>query len=135
MGGPTNRQYGKTILYVEDDDETRRCVGDRLRRRGFVVRDVATGQAAVDVVSDGVRPDAVLLDLVLPDMDGLQAHTRILEQHPAVPTVICSGALSRIPAGTLQRAIGKHGRLLAKPCEFRVLLEAIENVVADDGIA
>ena len=132
MAGKTSGQGVKSILYVEDDEETRRCIGNRLRRRGFVVWEAATGLAAVDAVSNGARPDVVLLDLDLPDMDGLQAYSHVAERHPGVPTVIFSGAISRFPLPALERVVGKSGRLLEKPCAFRAVLDAIEDVLSDE---
>ena len=64
-----DREPGPTILLVEDDDETRQALRRDLSARGYRVDDVPDGAAAL-ARRDARRPDAVLLDLGLPDMDG-----------------------------------------------------------------
>ena len=59
-----------SILVVEDDEAIRTAVARGLRERGYAVSTVGSGLAGVEkVVQDA--PDAVLLDLGLPDVDGL----------------------------------------------------------------
>ena len=59
-----------SILVVEDDEAIRRAVRRGLEERGFAMQDAATGLAGLEVVLRE-RPDVVLLDLGLPDVDGL----------------------------------------------------------------
>lgn len=60
-----------TILVVEDDPIIRQTVQYALKRAGFAVESVADGAAALDTVQQ-VHPDLVLLDLMLPGMDGYE---------------------------------------------------------------
>lgn len=64
------------VAIVEDDTALRRALRTSLRARGFDVREVATGEAAVVLAADG-GVDAMLLDLGLPDLDGLEVLARI----------------------------------------------------------
>lgn len=70
------------VLLVEDDDRVTAALGDVLRRHGVLVQRVATGQAALAAH----RADLVLLDLGLPDMDGL-AVCRALRRVVDVPII------------------------------------------------
>ena len=80
-----------TILVVDDDAGFRRVARRLLTRRGFdVVADVATGAAAIEAVR-GHRPDGVLLDVHLPDEDGL-AVTRALTGLSAPPVVVLTSS-------------------------------------------
>lgn len=65
-----------SILVVEDDEAIRRAVRRGLEERGFAMQDAATGLAGLEVVLRE-RPDVVLLDLGLPDVDGLTLLTMI----------------------------------------------------------
>ena len=72
------------ILVVEDEDAIAEPLVDGLRREGYDVDRAATGRAALD---EALRPDLVLLDLRLPDIDGLDV-CRALRERSAVPIII-----------------------------------------------
>jgi two-component system KDP operon response regulator KdpE len=78
-----------TILVIEDDEETRRAVVRELHLRGYDTVEAADGQVAFRHW-ELRRPDLVLLDLGLPDMDGLQVIRRI-RREASTPIVILSG--------------------------------------------
>ena len=60
-----------TVLVVEDDEEQRQLVRTILDAQGWVVREAANGLLALDALASGL-PDIVLLDLMMPEMDGFQ---------------------------------------------------------------
>lgn len=69
------------ILVVEDDDELRQLVADRLEDSGYRVETASTGQQALDRVESD-DPDLVLLDVMLPELDGLEVCRRLRARHP-----------------------------------------------------
>ena len=89
MTGPGSAPAGPTILVVEDDEETRRAVARELAARGYRVEEAADGETALQRWEQR-RPDLVLLDLGLPDLDGLQVVQRI-RRDATTPIVILSG--------------------------------------------
>lgn len=80
---------GASVLVVEDDDETRRVVVRDLTSRGYRVDQAHDGRTAIEHWG-ARRPDIILLDLGLPDMDGLQVIRRIRKE-ATTPIVILSG--------------------------------------------
>jgi two-component system KDP operon response regulator KdpE len=76
------------LLVVEDDDQLRKALALTLRARGHGVHAVATGAEALERVAAG-RLDAVLLDLGLPDLDGVAVIAAIRERS-GVPIVVLS---------------------------------------------
>ena len=66
MNPPADR-----ILVVEDEPQIRRFVCDALRRKGCVALEAGTGRAGLDIAGSG-QPDLIILDLGLPDMNGLE---------------------------------------------------------------
>ncbi len=80
---------GPLVLVVEDDRETRTILVRELRSRGYRVEEVADGAGALRRW-EAERPDVVLLDLGLPDMDGLEIVRRI-RREATTPIVILSG--------------------------------------------
>jgi two-component system KDP operon response regulator KdpE len=81
--------HGATILVVEDDDETRAALLRELRGRGYRVEEAKDGRSAMRHWETR-RPDAVLLDLGLPDVDGIEVIRRI-RREATTPIVILSG--------------------------------------------
>ena len=80
---------GPTVLVVEDDDETRAALTRELTTRGYRVSEAADGHTAM-LRWESQRPDVVLLDLGLPDIDGLDVVRRI-RREATTPIVILSG--------------------------------------------
>lgn len=78
-----------TILVIEDDASIRAGLRMNLGRAGYAVREAADGPAALRSLGEA-RPDLVLLDLMLPGVDGLQILRRIRERDGALPVVILS---------------------------------------------
>lgn len=74
------------ILVVEDDESIARGLSGALRTQGFDVTHAATGQQALDAAAN--PPDLVLLDLGLPDMDGIEVCRRLRAQEPRLPIVM-----------------------------------------------
>ena len=80
---------GATILVVEDDAEQRSVLVRELGSRGYRTQEAEDGRSALDRW-EAARPDVVLLDLGLPDMDGLDVIRRI-RREAMTPIVILSG--------------------------------------------
>jgi CheY-like chemotaxis protein len=84
VGGRPN-----TVLVVEDDAEQRQVIRESLDARGWTVKEAANGRLALDALADGV-PDIILLDLMMPEMDGFQV-VAALQANPAwrdIPVVV-----------------------------------------------
>ncbi len=77
---------GHVIAVVEDDETIGQAVAARLRAEGFTVELARTGPAALELCA-AVRPDLVVLDLMLPGLDGLEVCRRIQAERP-VPVVM-----------------------------------------------
>ena len=75
------------VLVVDDDVTVSGVVAAYLERAGLGVEVVADGHAAIRAASAG-RPDLVLLDLMLPGLDGLEVCRRLRELYPGVPVIM-----------------------------------------------
>jgi DNA-binding response OmpR family regulator len=76
----------KTILVVDDEPKILQLVGDYLERAGFSVRKARDGKTALSLAR-AEKPDLVVLDLGLPEMDGLDV-TRELRKHSNAPIIM-----------------------------------------------
>lgn len=75
-------------LVVDDEPAVRRFLRTSLEPRGYQVSEASTGHEAVDVVAQS-KPDVILLDMGLPDLDGVEV-TRILREWCSIPIIILS---------------------------------------------
>ncbi len=89
MTRPSAEATGPTVLVVEDDAETRAALVRELSGRGYRVEEAADGKSALKRW-ELRRPDVILLDLGLPDIDGVQVIGRIRKE-AGTPIVILSG--------------------------------------------
>src|SRR5256885_4651398 len=119
------------LLVVEDEPIIRRFLEEGLTDAGFKVETAHNGAVALDRVAEH-RPDAVLLDLLMPVMDGL-AFLRERQQQPrlaAVPVVVLSaGGLPALRDAVALRATAA----LAKPVDLDVLSAVLDPVLRDFG--
>ncbi len=75
------------ILLVEDDRPLATGLKKALQQQGFAVNDVETGKAALHVV-DTETPDLIILDIGLPDIDGLSVLRTLRKKHPELPVLL-----------------------------------------------
>ena len=94
---------GKTILLVEDNEVNRRLAEFLLRSQGYEVLEAATAEAAFEILATE-RPDLIVMDIQLPDMDGLEA-TRRLKEDPVLRHIPVVAVTSFAMTGDQQRAI------------------------------
>ena len=87
----TPQANGTTVLLVEDDPDGREMMAMLLDSLGYEVATAEDGPQAVEVFEER-RPDAVILDIGLPTMSGLEVARRLRDEHgPEVPLVALSG--------------------------------------------
>jgi len=77
----------KTILVVDDDESQRFLCGEVLTNEGYDVVVAKDGKEALEKVEQKL-PDLVILDIVMPEMDGMEAMTRILRKHRKIPVIL-----------------------------------------------
>src|SRR6476659_696039 len=77
------------VLVVDDEPHLLRALSMNLTSRGYHVTPAATGAAALDIAATQ-RPDLVVLDLGLPDLDGLEVIRRLRERHIEMPILVLS---------------------------------------------
>ncbi len=81
---------GLRILLAEDEPAVAASIGEQLKALGHeIVGEAATGKEAIDLAAQG-KPDVVVMDIMMPDGDGIEAARQIAEQSPT-PVVFLSG--------------------------------------------
>ena len=118
------------MLVVDDDETIRQIIGAGLEAEGFVVRHAKNGREASELMS--WQPEAIVLDLMMPDMDGWQ----FLEQLPSEPqaqppVVVVSGSYG---LGERTRGSGAAA-VFSKPFDLMALLETVKHLCDRAGPA
>jgi DNA-binding response OmpR family regulator len=78
---------GNKILVVDDEPEVRQLMEHFLTERGYDVRIAENGRLAL-VTLDTFTPDVVLLDMHMPEMDGLETLRRLVVRSPSLPVIM-----------------------------------------------
>jgi CheY-like chemotaxis protein len=112
------------ILLVEDDDDIRESLTDLLRARGYAVTAVGNGRDALDRLMTGPAPCMIILDLMLPIMDGweFRAQQMANPSWAAIPVVVMSG----VSDGHLHALNLKAADFLGKPIDLERLYKTVE---------
>ena len=107
------------VLVVEDDQDIRESLCEFLDDQGFSALAARNGQEALDILRDGARPSVILLDIMMPIMDGREL-MRHMERDPAIPRTPIVVVSALIPDNTLKSVVW-----LEKPVRAERLLSAI----------
>lgn len=118
------------ILLIEDNEENRDALSRRLKRRGFDVIQAADGVEGVRMTKTE-KPDLVLMDMNLPELDGWEA-TRQIKADPEVQAVPVIALTAHALAGDRERALAAGcADYHTKPVELPKLLTQIEAILQD----
>ena len=120
------------ILMVEDNEENRDALGRRLQRRGFEVLMAFDGKQGV-AMAKAERPDLILMDMNMPELDGWEA-TRQIKADPATAALPVIGLTAHAMTGDRERAMAAGCTdYHTKPVEFPKLLGQIEAILGGGG--
>jgi DNA-binding response OmpR family regulator len=119
----------KCILCVEDEPEMIDLIRLILGRRGFEVKGATGGVEGLRMVREE-KPDLVLLDLMMPDMDGWEVYQQIKadEKTKGIPVIVVTAKAQSIDK-VLGLHIAKVDDYIAKPFSPQDLLNSVEKVL------
>ena len=112
------------VLLVDDETEFLETLVKRLRKRNLDVQSVSSGQAALDFLKDAVI-DVVVLDVKMPDMDGIETLKRIKNLKPHVEVIMLTGHAS-IEVAIQGMELGAFDYLM-KPMDIDELLYKLQD--------
>jgi len=120
----------KTIIYIEDDPEMIDLVTLILRPKGFTVKGANGGREGLDKVVQE-KPDLVLLDLMMPDMDGWEVYHQLKanEMTSHIPVIIITARAQAIDQ-VLGLYIARVDDYISKPFHPQQLVESIQKVLS-----
>jgi excisionase family DNA binding protein len=124
-GGPPAGE-SPVVLIVDDDPRLREYVRVNLEMEGYAVREAGNAEEGLDVLEEA-SPDLVLLDVMMPGVDGWEMLRRVQERHGvgSIPVVMFSGQLDAEREAAERGAQGFVG----KPFDLRALIEQTKQIV------
>ena len=115
---------GTTVLFVDDDETTRRTMTVLLEDEGYAVSTASDGTRALELF-DATGPSVVITDLEMPGLPGDALTWQIRQRSPATPVFLISGRPTRDAKRAALHAGATH--FLSKPLDVVAFLELLER--------
>lgn len=116
------------ILYAEDHIHVRRNTCRSLRRFGYQVIAAEDGTAALHEFEKHARSiDLLLLDVSLPQLDGIELFRRIRQSHPQIPVIFCTAYAKRIESTDILEHRDTY--IISKPCSMSDLQRVVDEAI------
>jgi DNA-binding response OmpR family regulator len=122
----------KTIVVVEDEPDTAEMFAEMMRLSGYQVLKTYGGRPAIALISQK-KPDAIVLDLMMPDLSGLEV-LGFMRRDPRlakIPVIVVSA--KSLPSDIKNGLEAGASIYLTKPVAFSDLKEAVENAILSSG--
>ena len=119
-----------TILIVEDNEKNMKLVRDILQHQGHTTLEAVTGRGGVDLAVTG-RPDLILMDIQLPDIDGIQALCEI-RAVPALDTVPVVAVSASVMPDEHQKIVSSgFDAFVTKPINLKQFRETVQRFLTE----
>lgn len=119
-----------TILIVEDNEKNMKLVRDILQHDGYVTLEAVTGREGARLAAEA-RPDLVLMDIQLPDIDGI-AVLREIRADPALDAVPVLAVSASVMPDEQQKIISSgFDGFITKPIQLKLFREAVRRCLAE----
>jgi len=119
----------KHILVIDDEAPVLSLFGQLLESAGYSVALASDGQEGLRLLKQQ-KPDLIITDIMMPEMDGLELLMTIRKQYPEIPAIAISGGMKIQPVSFLPQAkkLGAK-RVFVKPVELSTLLQAVQELL------
>jgi len=122
----------KHIMVIDDERDVLAYLDAALTVEGYRVTGVISGAEAVDLMQTDT-PDIIILDLRMPDMNGIEILQSVRKSFPDMPVIVCSALRSY--KRDFEIISGNVAAFLEKPIDFDRLTEVIAEQVGAPGVA
>lgn len=119
---------GGHVLLVDDDPAVRKPMEQLLLRAGYQVTPASSAEAAIETLGGGARFDAIVTDIVMTGLSGVQLAGAIEARLGKVPTILMSG--HNEDAGLKVESLPRHQRFLTKPFSSEHLLATLRELIS-----
>jgi PAS domain S-box-containing protein len=119
--------HKETILVVEDDERVRSISSESLRELGYTVVEAASAKEALQKIEDGLSPDLLFTDVVMPEMTGAELATELSRARPGLKVLFTTGYTRNAIVHNGMLDPGKH--LLSKPFNIEDLATKVRSIL------
>jgi CheY-like chemotaxis protein len=117
------------ILIIDDDATIRNVFNQFLNSLGYEVITAVNGKEGIRVMKEN-RPDLMITDILMPEMDGLEILLQIRKEHDDMPVIAISGGIRALPINFLNQAKLFGARhVFEKPVPLEVLKKAVVELI------
>jgi CheY-like chemotaxis protein len=115
----------RVAFVIDDSEDARELYGDALRSAGYRVFEARDGREAQDLLLEHPTPTAIVLDLLMPNMDGfelldlIRSYRRLLR----IPTLVVTASFDRVELGV------PFSGCLRKPVDGKTVVQALEELI------
>ena len=120
----------KTILIVEDNEKNMKLVRDILRHNGHETIEAPTGGEGVRLASER-KPDLILMDIQLPDIDGIEALRRIRQDSALDAVAVIAVSASVMPDDQQKIVTSGFDAFVTKPINLKQFLDTVKRFLAE----
>ncbi len=128
LGAARHSSGHQLVLVVDDDDRLREYLRVNLEMEGYEVREAGSAEDGLAALDDE-PPDLILLDVMMPGVDGWQMLTRVRERHglESIPVVMFSGKIDKEQAAAAERAGAQA--FIGKPFDPQQLIASTKQLL------
>ena len=123
----SNQEVRPVILVVDNDEAVRKIIQTHTQDAGYEVLLASRGKAAISTAAVK-RPDLLITNILMPEMDGLEVILHFRKEFPATKIIAMLDANKDATLLNAARLLGAHGALL-KPLQQDELIEAIRQQI------
>ena len=124
----------KTILIVEDNEKNMKLVRDILRHNGHATIEAPTGGEGVRLASEK-KPDLILMDIQLPDIDGIEALSRFRKDAALDAIAVIAVSASVMPDDQQKIVTSGFDAFVTKPINLKQFLDTVKRFLANGRAA
>ena len=116
----------KHVMVIDDERDILTCLHEALTGEGYRVTAAVSGAEGLDLIARDV-PDLLMLDLRMPDMNGIEVLQRVRHTHPDLPVVVCSALTSY--KTDFDIVTGNVAAFLEKPLDLDVVIDTVGRIL------
>lgn len=123
-------RFNITVLVVDDHAGAREVIGQLLEARGYGVVTAASGAEAIVILRTQPQVNAIVTDVSMPDMTGVELAYHVRDHYPSLPIAIVSGDIGELERSVIARA---GVPFLKKPVRAEALYAAIDEAISSSS--
>jgi PAS domain S-box-containing protein len=128
---PVARPRATSLLLVDDDAVPREATAEVLKQAGFTVEVFASAREALAAIEAGARPDVLLTDLSMPEMDGVTLAREAQRHLPRLPVIVLTGFVTAAAEAAVGRDLHGPFAMMTKPAAVEDIIDRVDGLLGN----